>query len=351
MEAQTSHVPGSLPIRGNGMADDYYQILGVGRDASAADIQKAYRKLARKYHPDLNPDDKTAKGKFQEVQRAFDVLNDPSKRELYDRYGSSFESMGAGGPRGGGGGGAGPGAGGRAAWNYAPGGEEVDFSQLFGERYGGGDPTSMFGDMFTQFRRAGGRGRRAASQAPSRGADVSAELEIPFGTAVLGGETQISLQRPDGHTETLKVKIPAGIDEGKKIRLRGQGEPGADGTPGDLLITIHVAPHPWFTRRGNNLEVRVPVTLAEAALGAKVDVPTPRGTIALRIPPGTSSGKKLRVKGHGVVPRNGEAGDLYALVEIMLPTPLDEPTLELIKQIDQHAQAAGEQQPRRDLRW
>jgi DnaJ-class molecular chaperone len=325
------------------MAEDYYKTLGVARDASAADIQKAYRKLARKYHPDLNPDDNTAKARFQEVQQAFDVLNDPSKRELYDRYGSSFESMGAGGggPRGG-----------RAAWSTGPGGEEIDISQLFGERYGGDDPTGMFGDIFNQFRRAGGRGRPAqARQAPARGADMTAELEIPFHTAVMGGEAQISLRRQDGRVETLGVKIPAGIDEGKKIRLRGKGEEVQGGTAGDILITIHVAPHPWFTRHGNDLDVRVPVTLAEAALGAKVDVPTPRGTISLRVPPGTSSGKKLRVKGHGVAPAGREPGDLYAEIQIVLPAPLDDECLELLKKLDEHAAKAHPQQPRRDLRW
>jgi DnaJ-class molecular chaperone len=322
------------------MAEDFYKTLGVSRDASAADIQKAYRKLARKYHPDLNPDDKTAKTKFQEVQRAFDVLNDSSKRELYDRYGSSFESMGAGGgPRGGGGG--------RTTWGEGPGGaEEVDFSQLFGERFGG-DPTGTFGDIFTQFRRAGGRQRREAT----RGADMAAELEIPFTVAVLGGHAQVSLQRHTGQVETLNVKIPPGIDEGKKIRLRGQGEAVPGGTAGDIIITIHVAPHPSFTRHGDNLNVRVPVTIAEAAVGAKVDVPTPKGTISLRVPAGTSSGKKLRVKGHGVVMRNGTAGDLFAEIEIVLPVPLDDASLELIKQLDSHVQGVHPQAPRRELQW
>ncbi len=143
------------------MADDYYQTLGIARDATPADIQKAYRKLARKYHPDMNPDDKSAKGKFQEVQKAFDVLNDPSKRELYDRYGSSFESMGAGG-------GGGPRGGARPGWNPAggAGAEEIDFSQLFGERYGGGDQSSTFGDIFSQFRRAAPDAPVAARTAP-----------------------------------------------------------------------------------------------------------------------------------------------------------------------------------------
>ena len=326
------------------MSEDYYKILGVGRDASPADIQKAYRKLARKHHPDLNPDDNTAKTRFQEVQRAFDVLNDPSKRELYDRYGSSFESMA-------GGGGAGPrGVGARAAW---PGGEEVDFSELFGQRYGGGggDPAGMFGDIFGQFRRAGGRARGAGPRPQPRGADISAELEIPFNTAVVGGQAQISLRRSSGKVETLTVKIPAGTEEGKKLRLRGQGEEAPGGKPGDILIKINVAPHPWFTRRGKNLEVRVPVTVAEAALGAKVDVPTPGGTIALSIPPGSSSGRKLRVKGRGVAADGAEPGDLYAEVQIVLPSPLDAECQETIKKLDEHVKSMHAQDPRRDLKW
>jgi DnaJ-class molecular chaperone len=325
------------------MAEDYYKTLGVARDASATDIQKAYRKLARKYHPDMNPDDKTAKTKFQEVQKAFEVLNDTSKRELYDRYGSSFESMGAGGPGGG------P-QGGRAGWRPGSGGDDIDFSQMFGERYSGDDPAGMFGDIFTQFRRGGG-GRSRRPQPAARGADLATELEIPFSTAVTGGEAQIALRREGGKVETLTVKIPPGIDEGKKIRLRGQGEAVDGGTAGDILITIHVAPHPWFTRHGNNLEVRVPVTLAEAALGAKVDVPTPKGTISLRVPAGTSSGKKLRVKGHGVTPRGAESGDLFAEIQIVLPSPLDDECIELIKKLDEHAGQTHPQEPRRELKW
>jgi DnaJ-class molecular chaperone len=209
----------------------------------------------------------------------------------------------------------------------------------------------MFSDIFAQFGRAAGRGRRGRAQTAPRGSDVAAELTVPFATAVLGGQTQISLAREDGKIENLTVKIPTGITDGKKLRLRGKGETVPDGAPGDLFITVHVAPHPWFSRRGNDLEVRVPVTLGEAALGAKVDVPTPRGTIALHVPPGTSSGKKLRVKGHGVAGRNGEAGDLYAEIQIVLPSPLDEECLELVKKLDAHAQSAHPQQPRKDLRW
>ena len=162
-----------------------------------------------------------------------------------------------------------------------------------------------------------------------------------------GGKVDLTLQRADGHNETISVKIPPGVDEGKKIRLRGQGEPGAGGTAGDLLLTIHVAAHPYFHRRGKNLEVRVPVTLAEAVLGAKVDVPTPWGTISLRIPPRTSSGKKLRIKGHGIKPASGEPGDLFAEIAIVLPERIDDATVEAIKRLD----AEQKQNPRADLRW
>ncbi len=297
------------------MAEDYYKTLGIKRDASQADIQKAYRDLARKYHPDLNPNDKKAKEKFQKVQAAFEVLNDPSKRELYDRYGSSFEAYAQGG---------GPRPQGRGGWQQATGQptggfEDVDFSEFFGERFGG-DPSGGFGDLFGQFRKAAGgrrgRGRAAASQGAG---NVESEITIPFQSAVTGGKVDLSLQRSDGKTETISVKIPAGVDEGKKIRLRGQGESLGGGPAGDLLLTIHVAPHPVFHRRGKDLEVRLPITLAEAVAGAKVDVPTPWGTISLRIPPKTSSGKKLRVKGHGIRPTSGEPGVLFAETSIVLP--------------------------------
>jgi curved DNA-binding protein len=320
------------------VADDFYKTLGVKRDASQADIQKAYRDLARKYHPDLNPNDKTAKEKFQKLQAAFEVLNDPSKRELYDRYGSSFESFAQGG---------GPRPQGRGAWQAGPAADtpDVDFSEFFGERYGA-DPSAAFGDMFGQFRRAGG-GRRAKKGRAPTGADIESQIEIPFQTAVTGGKVDLTLQRPSGHTETISVKIPPGVDEGKKIRLRGQGEAIEGAAPGDLLLTIHVAPHPFFHRRGKDLEVRLPVTLAEAVLGAKVDVPTPSGTISLRIPPHTSSGKKLRIKGHGVKTADGPPGDLFAEVLIVLPERIDEPALEAIKRLD----ADQQQSPRADLRW
>jgi curved DNA-binding protein len=327
------------------MAEDYYKTLEVNRNASQADIQKAYRDMARKYHPDRNPS-KDATKKFQAIQKAFEVLNDPQKRELYDRYGSSFENIaaGAGGPRGG------------PAWSGtgAPGGgfggfpgfEEVDFSQFFGDRYANAQG-SPFGDMFgQQARRPGAKPRRGAA-GRRRGTDVESEMTIPFNTSILGGEVQIMLPRPDGHVETIAVKIPPGIEDGKKIRLRGQGEMGpSGGEPGDLLVKIHVAPHPHFQRKGDVLLVRVPVTLAEAAAGGKVDVPTPKGTVALKIPPGTSSGTRLRIKGHGIA-KDDSPGDLLAEILIVLPKDLDSSDQEAIRRIDEKHPL----NPRSELQW
>ncbi len=328
------------------MAEDYYKTLGVRRDASQADIEKAYRELARKYHPDLNPDDKTAKEKFQKVQAAFDVLSNSEKREMYDRYGSSFETMRAGGPGGpySGAGGGGPGFGG------SPGGgfrfEEVDLGDLFGQSHQQQEAPGGFGDFFRQFRRASQRSGKGT--APRRGADIRHEIQIPFNTAITGGQVEIALQRQVGKTDRIEVKIPAGIEDGKKIRVRGQGEPGPGGGPrGDILITVRVAPHPHFTRSDNNLLARVPVTLAEAALGAKIDVPTPKGTVTLTVPPGSSSGTKLRVKGHGVPRRDGSPGDLLAELLIVLPKKLEPADQEHIRAIDHRHPLS----PRDGLRW
>jgi len=315
------------------MATDYYATLGVSRTASQEEIQKAYRTLARKYHPDKNPNDATAKKKFQEVQAAFEVLSDPEKRKRYDQFGADFESVGA--------------AGGPRTWRYtASSGPQpfpFDLNDLFGgeDVEGGGG----FADLFRQFSRAGGA--RTTSRA-ARGNDLRHELTVPFHTAVLGGEAALTIRRQGGKVETLHVKIPAGIDEGKKIRLRGQGEPGMGGAPpGDVVLTIHVAPHPYFRRTGNRLDVRVPVTLAEAALGGKVDVPTPHGTITLTIPPNTSSGTRLRIKGHGVRPANQPPGDLFAEIQIVLPENLSTADRQLLADISNRYS----QNPRAELQW
>ena len=317
------------------MADDYYATLGVGRSASDEEIQSAYRQLARQYHPDLNPDDAKAKKKFQEVQIAFEVLNDAKKREMYDRYGSAYESVGQGGPSQGGGnpwanpGGAGP-------------GRDINLDDLFGGGGGGGG----FSDIFKNFGQRGRRNSRRA--APTRGSNIDYALTVPFTTAVLGGEAQITVQRADGRTETIQIKIPAGIEDGKKIRLRGQGNPSHDGGPdGDLMIRINAAAHPHFRRQGKRLDVRVPITLAEAIAGAKVDVPTPHGTITLTVPEGTSSGAKLRLKGQGVKSAKGAAGDLFAELQIVLPNKIEQADREQLESLlEKYAE-----NPREELQW
>ena len=315
------------------MEDDYYRVLGLSRNASDSEIQEAYRNLARKYHPDLNPDDKTAKSKFQEVQRAYEVLNDAEKREMYDRYGSSFESAGQG-----------PGGGWSA--HYGPGAspEDVDFTQFFGDRFEQ-DGAGGFSDFFEQFRTRGGAKRSRGYG--GRGADLRHDLTVPFATAISGGEARLKIKRSDGHVETITVKIPPGTKDGNKMRLRGQGEKPRRGKPGDILITVHVAAHPCFQRRENDLHVKVPVTLAEAAEGAKIDVPTPSGTISLTVPPCTSSGRRLRIRGQGVPDPRGKPGDLYAEVQITLPPSLDEESLEWIRKINEKNSV----NPRSDLKW
>ncbi|MGC4004349.1 MAG: J domain-containing protein [Pirellulales bacterium] len=319
------------------MADDYYEILEVPRGASSDDIQKAYRGLARKYHPDLNPDDKTAKSKFQNVQKAFETLNDPEKRKLYDQFGPAYEQMGSGGP------GPRPGPGGQA-WGggggMPEGFEGIDLSSLFGM---GGDDEGG-GGIFEQLR-GRGRGKRARCAPAEPGADRHQNLVIPFTTAVLGGHSDVTIPRPGTRPESLSVKIPPGIHDGGKIRLRGQGDPGlGDGPAGDLLLTIRIAPHPAFTRHEDNLEVRLPISLQEAVQGAKVDVPTPYGTISLKIPPRTSSGVRLRVKGRGVKAKDGASGDLFAVVQIMLPENVPEDLIEAIEKLPAS-------NPRAELRW
>ncbi len=321
------------------MADDYYATLGVGRSASDEEIQTAYRQLARQHHPDLNPDDAKAKKKFQEVQIAFEVLNDSKKRDMYDRYGSAYESVGPGGAGG-------PGPGGGNPWGNSGGGGpsmDINLDDLFG---GGGGGSGGFADMFKNFGQRGKRSPRRA--APTRGTNIDYALTVPFTTVVLGGEAQIAVQRATGRTETLQIKIPAGIEDGKKIRLRGQGNPSPDGGPeGDLMIKINASAHPHFRRQGKRLDVRVPITLAEAIAGGKVDVPTPHGTITLTVPAGTSSGMKLRLKGQGVKSAKGDPGDLFAELQIVLPKniePEDRDQLDAL--LEKYAD-----DPRADLKW
>lgn len=328
------------------MSEDYYKVLGVSRGATADEIQKSYRKLAKKHHPDLNPDDKAAQKKFKEVQQAYDVLSDEKKRKLYDQFGPEYENVAKGG---------GP------QWSsqVPPGYQDFDFSQAFGGggAGGGGQVPPDLEELLRQFTGGGGGGsfefggapprRRGRKQAAQPGADVQHEVEIPFRTAITGGEVSLRIHRGN-KAETLTVKIPAGIDDGKTIRLRGQGEPSPNGgPPGDLLVTVHSTSHPHFRRDGLDLIVKVPVTLAEAALGAKVDVPTPHGEITLKVPPGTSSGTRLRAKGQGIKKGDSHTGDLYAEIQIEIPKQIDDQSADLIRQLDSRQSL----DPRADLEW
>jgi DnaJ-class molecular chaperone len=303
------------------MSKDYYKTLGISKTASEDEIRKAYRKLARKNHPDLNPDDKAAKARFQDIQVAYDTLNDAEKRKMYDQFGAGYDQMG-GNPFGGGGG-----------------ASQVDLESMFGGRGGGGGGSGFggfdLGDIFRQFGGQGGPppggGRGGNRQAtPSPGRDLQSELTIPFATAVLGGHANVSFQR-NGTSDSIKVTIPPGIEDGKKMRLRGKGESGPGGRDGDLIATIRVASHPVFKRKGKNLECPLPLTVVEALKGCKVDVPTPHGNVTLTIPPMSSSGRRLKVREKGVVQKSEPNGDLFFEIEIKMP---DERILTTIDSID-----------------
>lgn len=295
---------------------DYYDTLGVSKTATADEIRKAHKKLAKKYHPDANQDDKEAERKFKEVQEAYDVLSDEEKRKTYDRFGSAAFEPGAGFPGGH------PGQAGGFRWSGpGGGGGPVDLESLFGA--GGFDPSSLFG---------GGRGRGRAR----KGEDVEVAIDIPFTVAVQGGGHEVAMDR-GGKVERVSVKIPPGVDTGAVIRLAGQGEPGVGGGPaGDLRLTVRVASHPWFRREGTNLLVDVPVTFSEAALGGKVDVPTlDEGRVVVTVPPSTSSGAKLRLREKGVLDRQtGKRGDLFAVLKVVPPTPLTDKARELLAALE-----------------
>ena len=310
---------------------DYYETLGVAREATPEAIKKAYRAMARKYHPDVNPGDKTAEARFKEIQNAYDILSDQEKRDRYDRYGTAaFEGMAAAGPRSGAS---------ESTFRFGePGFETVDFSQFFGPMGSRGTATNeeehggagIFEDLLGKMR--GGRTGR-----PRSGRDMEAHLTIPFLAAVRGGETTIEIDRGAGKHESKVIPIPPGIESGKKLRIKGQGEPGGKNAPaGDLFITITVEPHAYFQRDGRNLQVEVPISVSEAILGAKIDVPTLDGLKSLTVPAGSSSGRKLRLKGQGA-PAAGTkpAGDLFVVLKILVPKNIDEPSRTLIQEFSE----------------
>lgn len=317
---------------------DFYAILGVPRDADAAAIKKAYRKLARTLHPDHNPGDSAAETRFKEVGEAYAVLSDPEQRQQYD----ALRAMAGGGPR--------FAAGGR-------GGSAGGFEDLFGGMFGGGHEGPRvrytatdagggvppgFEDLLSGMFGGGGSSFRA-TRGPERGADVEAGVTLPFREAAEGATVRLTLG-----DQAMNVRVPPAVHNGQKIRLRGKGQPGrGGGEPGDLVVTVHVEPHPVFSLHGRNIHVTVPVTFPEATLGGTIEVPTLDGSaVRVKVPPGTPSGRTLRVKGRGA-PVPGNPGDLMVIVEVAVPRAL---SADARAAVEAFAAATAGEDPRADLR-
>ena len=372
---------------------DYYELLGVSRKASAKDIRAAFRKLARKYHPDLNPGDKASEEKFKQLQEAYDVLSDSKKRQMYDQYGFYSENVPTGNYGGGG-------AGGDVNFDF----NGFDFTGGSGQAGPGGG--ASFRDLFSQF--FGGRGGAGIEEEAEAGSALEYKLEIDFWDAVRGGVKKLQITRLDTcetchgtgaigspqtcptchgsgsvqqaagkmrfnvpcsrcggtgklrtacktcagegrvrRTETIDVRIPAGVASGGRVRVAGKGNAGTLGAPaGDLYLLIEVRPHPFFERRGNDLYTKVPVTVSEATLGAKVEVPTIDGRSLVRIPPATNSGSTLRLREKGVPSaRSGARGDQYVEIQVVVPKPTDERVRNIMKELE----TVAPDDPRKDL--
>ncbi|GHA06880.1 DnaJ C-terminal domain-containing protein [Novosphingobium arvoryzae] len=297
---------------------DPYQILGVARGASEKDIKSAYRKLAKEFHPDRNADNPKAAERFSEITRAYDLLSDKDKRARFDRGeididGNPVMGFGGGGFGGGFGGGGQRGHGGGFE---GFGGEGIDLGDIFDGLFGGRG--GMGGGM------GGGRSRAAP-----RGANVQYKLGVSLTDAATRATQRITLS--DG--KTIDLKLPAGVEDGTQMRLAGKGEPGPGGA-GDAIVVIHIQPHPWFRRDGDNLRLDLPITLDEAVRGAKVKVPTAEGAVMLTVAPGTSSGKTLRLKEKGMTRKDGSRGDQLITIEVQLPDAGSEDAAELARRLD-----------------
>jgi curved DNA-binding protein len=304
---------------------DYYATLGVPRTASADDIKKAFRKLARQHHPDVAKDKKTAEEKFKEINEAYEVLSDPEKRKKYDQYGSRWKEGGGFEPP--------PGWQGRA-------GRSANGAQTHEFRFGGTGFSDFFEQLFGRGKRSGGfdfggngfdTDEFTHARGPARGHDIEGDILVTLNEVMRGSVRTISLQRTNpqtGQTEThhFKVRIPVGVQEGQTIRVPSKGGEGASGgASGDLFLHVRYAAHPDFRARGADLYYELDLAPWEAVLGTTVNVPTLDGQVSVRIPPGTNNGQQLRVRGRGLPKgRNGERGDLYVVVNVQLPKQLNE---------------------------
>lgn len=303
---------------------DYYATLGVPKTATEKEIKQAFRKLARKHHPDVNPGDKAAEARFKEINEANEVLSDPDKRRKYDELGANWRAYEQAGP-----GGAGP----QGAWNVnvggAPGGYRTmtpdEMNAMFGE---GGDPFSDFFHTFFGGAMGGqeesGRRGRGRTRGSRQGRDVEQELELSLDDAFHGTTRRLAIKH-DGHSRTVDVRIPAGVGDGSRVRIAGEGEIGSGGAKsGDLYLRIRLAAHPKFERKGKDLYTRVHIPLTTAVLGGEAEVPTLAGKmLRLKVPGSTQNGQTFRLKGHGMPTTNRtESGDLYATVEVQLPKTL-----------------------------
>jgi molecular chaperone DnaJ len=309
---------------------DYYAILGVKKTATADDLRKAFRKLARKFHPDVNPGDKKAEEKFKELSEANDVLSDPKKRKIYDQFGFYSDNIDPKAAEAYANSGAGPGerAYSRGAGNpfggYSqPGGQATDFDFRdfdFGAQQGGrgGSFRDIFSGMFN--------GGAAQEPASATGADAEYTVQVPFWESIRGGEMKLNIQRPSAMgrmaPEPVSFRIKPGTRDGQRIRLAGKGNPGTRGAPpGDLYLIVHIGEHPIFHRDADDISISLPILPWEAALGAKIEVPTIDGRTVLRIPPGTQTGQKLRMREKGVpsATRAGVIGDQIVELRIVIP--------------------------------
>jgi DnaJ-class molecular chaperone len=307
------------------MAEDLYSTLGVPKTASAEDITKAYRKLAKKLHPDLNPGDKAAEEKFKKITAAYDILGDAEKRGRYDR--GEIDASGKETPQQ------------RYYREYAGDEDGARYRSTAGFEDIGAF-SDLFGDLFGE--RGGMRGGRGGARFSMRGSDSQYRLDVDFLDAVNGTKTRITL--PDGGT--LDVTIPPGVTDGQALRLRGKGNPGiGEGEPGDALIEIHVRPNPVFKREGNDILVEVPITFDEAVLGGKIEVPTIGGRVFATVPPGSNTGQTLRLKGRGIKTK-GSAGDQLVKLSVVLPDRIDDD----LKRFAETWREAHRYDPRRKLK-